>query len=98
MSLHIKICHDVWGTWSVHGLSSVPVSNLPSLSASIDYARTAMRRRPRSNCMSTGCTSWLISNAGGQRRSSLLKGVGAAQSLPNPTSDDQRCGGDWSLG
>jgi hypothetical protein len=39
MSLRIKICRDVWGTWSVHGPSSMPVSHLPSLSASIDYAR-----------------------------------------------------------
>ena len=38
MSLQLKVCHDVWGTWSVHGLSPVPVSDLPSLSASIDYA------------------------------------------------------------
>jgi hypothetical protein len=39
MDLHLKICRDVWGTWSVHGLSPLPVSHLPSLSASIDYAR-----------------------------------------------------------
>jgi hypothetical protein len=39
MDLHLKICHDVSGTWSVHGLSPWPVSRLPSLSASIDYAR-----------------------------------------------------------
>src|SRR5436309_13939597 len=46
MSLRIKICRDVGGTWSVHGLSSVPVSNLPSLSASIDYARQACNAAP----------------------------------------------------
>jgi hypothetical protein len=39
MSLQIKISRDVWGTWSVQGPSSVPVSHLPSLSASLDYAR-----------------------------------------------------------
>jgi hypothetical protein len=38
MSLRIKICRDAWGTWSVAGPSSLPVSNLPSLSASINYA------------------------------------------------------------
>jgi hypothetical protein len=46
MSLHIKIRRDVWRTWSVHGLSSVPVSDLPSLSASIDYARNACNAAP----------------------------------------------------
>jgi hypothetical protein len=41
MSLQLKICRGVRGTWSVHGLSPVPVGGLPSLSASIDYARKA---------------------------------------------------------
>ena len=41
MSLQLKVCHDVWGTWSVHGLSPTPVSHLSSLSACIDYARKA---------------------------------------------------------
>jgi len=39
MSLQLKICSDDWGSWSVHGLPSRPVKHLPSLSASIDYAR-----------------------------------------------------------
>ena len=46
MSLRIKICRDVGGTWSVHGLSPVPVSDFPSLSASIDYARQACNAAP----------------------------------------------------
>jgi hypothetical protein len=46
MSLRIKICRDVGGTWSVHGPSSVPVSDLPSLSASIDYARQTCNAAP----------------------------------------------------
>jgi hypothetical protein len=46
MSLQIKIRRDVRGTWSVHGLSPVPVSDLPSLSASIDYARNACNAAP----------------------------------------------------
>jgi hypothetical protein len=45
-NLRIKICQDAWGTWSVHGLSPVPVPNLPSLSASIDYAREACNAAP----------------------------------------------------
>jgi hypothetical protein len=46
MSFHIKIRRNDWGTWSVHGLSSVPVSDLPSLSASIDYAREQCNAAP----------------------------------------------------
>ena len=45
-NLRIKICQDAWGTWSVHGLSPVPVPNLRSLSASIDYAREACNAAP----------------------------------------------------
>jgi hypothetical protein len=37
--LRFKICRDIWGTWSVQGLSPLPVAHLPSLSASLDYAR-----------------------------------------------------------
>jgi hypothetical protein len=46
MCLRIKICRDVGGTWSVHGPSPAPVSDLPSLSASIDYARQACNAVP----------------------------------------------------
>jgi hypothetical protein len=46
MCLRIEICRDDGGTWSVHGASSVPVSDLPSLSASIDYARQACNAAP----------------------------------------------------
>ena len=46
MSLRIKICRDVGGSWSVHGASPVTVSDLPSLSASIDYARQACDAAP----------------------------------------------------
>ena len=46
MSLRIEISRDVGGTWSVHGPSPVPVSDLPSLSASIDYARQACNVAP----------------------------------------------------
>jgi hypothetical protein len=46
MSVHLKICRDICGKWSVHGLSPLPVSNLPSLSASIDYAREQCAAAP----------------------------------------------------
>ena len=39
MGLHLRICRNACGTWSVHGLSSLPAAQLPSLSASLDYAR-----------------------------------------------------------
>jgi hypothetical protein len=39
MRLRLRICRDVCGAWSVHGLASPPAVNLPSLSASLDYAR-----------------------------------------------------------
>jgi hypothetical protein len=46
MDLHLRICRDAWGTWSVYGLSPLPVSHLPSLSASIDYAREECAASP----------------------------------------------------
>jgi hypothetical protein len=49
MSLQLKICSDDCGTWSVHGLPSQPVKHLPSLSASIDYARNEMCGSPGDN-------------------------------------------------
>jgi len=44
--LRLKICRDVSGTWSVHGLSPLPVAHLPSLSASFDYARRECAAAP----------------------------------------------------
>ena len=46
MSLRLKISRDVCGTWSVYGLSPIPVSYLPSLSASVDYARRSCNAAP----------------------------------------------------
>jgi len=46
MSLHLKISRDAWGTWSVHGLSPMPASHFPSLSASIDCARKSCNAAP----------------------------------------------------
>jgi hypothetical protein len=45
-STRIKICQDTEGTWSVYGTSPEQVSGLPSLSASIDYARKACNAAP----------------------------------------------------
>ena len=46
MTLQLKIYSGDCGTWSVHGLSSLPVTHLPSLSASIDYAREECAAAP----------------------------------------------------
>ena len=46
MSLHLRICHDTCGPWSVHGLSPMPAARLPSLSASLDYARRECAAAP----------------------------------------------------
>ena len=46
MSIQLKICRDLSGTWSVHGLSPVPQPHLPSLPASIEYARRACDAAP----------------------------------------------------
>jgi hypothetical protein len=46
MSLQVKIRRDLWGTWSVHGLSPVPVAHLPSLSPSLEYARRECAAAP----------------------------------------------------
>ena len=46
MDLSLKICRDVWGGWNVHGLAPLPVEHLPSLSASIDYARKECAAAP----------------------------------------------------
>ena len=39
MTLRLQICYDLGGSWSVHGLSAQPTTDLPRLPASIDYAR-----------------------------------------------------------
>ena len=46
MTLQLQICRDAAGTWSVHGLSPQPTTRLPSLAASIDYARRECAEAP----------------------------------------------------
>jgi hypothetical protein len=46
MSLYLRICHDPCGTWRVHGLSPLPAAHLPSLSASLDFARRECAAAP----------------------------------------------------
>jgi hypothetical protein len=46
MSLSLQIVHELAGTWSVHGLANRPVAHLPSLAASVDYARRECAEAP----------------------------------------------------
>jgi hypothetical protein len=46
MTIHLQICCRASGSWSVHGLSPRPATHLPSLSASIDYARRQCGEAP----------------------------------------------------
>jgi hypothetical protein len=39
MSLCLRFVRAPAGSWSVHGLADRPVAHLPSLAASVDYAR-----------------------------------------------------------
>jgi hypothetical protein len=46
MSLCLQIVHEPAGSWSVHGLANRPVAYLPSLAASVDYARRECAEAP----------------------------------------------------
>ena len=104
MSLRIEICRDAEETWSVHGASPVPVSDLPSLSASIDYARQACDAAPATIELyvdgmyivahqERGWPKALVTSDTG-----LLTSGGAARSLRALIRAEQRYGAGWSLG
>ena len=46
MSLCLQIVHEPTGSWSVHGLANRPVAYLPSLAASVEYARRECAAAP----------------------------------------------------
>src|SRR5262249_22044138 len=46
MSLCLQIVREPAGIWSVHGLTNRPVARLPSLAASVDYARRECAEAP----------------------------------------------------
>ena len=46
VGVHLRIFRNTCGTWSVHGLSPLPAAHLPSLSASLDYARRECAAAP----------------------------------------------------
>jgi hypothetical protein len=46
MSLSLQIVHDPTGSWSVHGPGSRSITRLPSLAASLDYARRECAAAP----------------------------------------------------
>ena len=39
VGLRLRICRNNCGTWTLHGLAPATTTHLPSLSASLDYAR-----------------------------------------------------------
>jgi hypothetical protein len=46
MSLCLQIVHEPAGSWTVRGLANRPVAHLPSLAASVDYARRECAEAP----------------------------------------------------
>jgi hypothetical protein len=46
MNLCLQVVHEPAGDWTVRGLAKRPVVHLPSLSASIDYARRECAAAP----------------------------------------------------
>ena len=66
---HLTICRDVWGTWSVHGLSPQPVTHLPSLAASVDYACKECAASPATiELLIDGCYAVVHQERGWPRR------------------------------
>ena len=70
--LRLKICPDVWGTWSVHGLSPLPVSHLPSLLARLDYARRKCAAAPATIELEIDGFYAVVHQDGGWPRSPLV--------------------------
>jgi hypothetical protein len=46
MSLCLQIVHEPAGSWLVRGFANKPVARLPSLAASVDYARRECAEAP----------------------------------------------------
>jgi hypothetical protein len=46
MDLCLQIVHEPAGSWAVCGLADKPVAHLPSLAASVDYARRECAAAP----------------------------------------------------
>lgn len=46
MGLSLQIVHNRQGSWTVHGLANRPVARLPTLAASLDYARRECAAAP----------------------------------------------------
>jgi hypothetical protein len=82
MSLRIKICRDVGGSWSVHGPSPVPVSDLPSLSASIDYARQACNAAPATIELYVDGMYIVAHQERGWPKALVASGIGRSRAVP----------------
>jgi hypothetical protein len=99
MSLRIKICRDVGGSWSVHGPSPVPVSDLPSLSASIDYARQACDAAPATIELYVDGMYIVAHQERGWPKALVTSEIGTSeigQSRPVPTVPDPARAALWS--
>jgi hypothetical protein len=69
VALHLQICCDGYGSWSIHGLSPQPVMWLPSLSASVEHARRQCGAVPATiELMIDGCYAVVHQESGWPRQ------------------------------
>jgi hypothetical protein len=90
VALHLQICCDDYDSWSIHGLSPQPVRRLPSLSASVDYARRECDAAPATiEPMIDGCYAVVHQESGWPRQ--LVKPEGEP-SWPTAETTDTKGG------
>src|SRR5207248_8261933 len=94
VSLRIKICRAVGGTWSVHGASPVPVPDLPGRSASIDYARQACEAAPATIELYVDGMYIVAHQERGWPKALVASEVGRSRAVP--ASPDQGGAALWS--
>src|ERR1700745_1152521 len=94
MSVRIKMCRDVGGSWSVHGPSRAPVSDLPSLSASLDYAPRACNEAPATTALYCGGL-YIVAHQGCGWPKALVSPA-IARSCPVPAAPDPARAAPWS--
>jgi hypothetical protein len=90
MNLRLRICREVCGTWSVHGLSTPAIARLPSLSASLDYARRECAAAPATiELLIDGFYAVFHQEAGWQRLPTLRK-IESPQQVDGEIATDRR--------
>jgi hypothetical protein len=90
MSLRLQICRDVGGTWSVRGPSPVAVARLPSLSASLDYARRESAGAPATVELLIGGFYAVFHQEHGWRRPPVVRSAEGFR-RPNPETGTDLC-------